>query len=51
MAHSLLNRVLEKEGLTQEEIDLLDVPKLMEALNVKHLATLLEDAVSAIKNH
>lgn len=50
MAHSLLERVIKREGLTREDIIELDLPILAKAATVMELATWLEDAVNAINN-
>ncbi|MCD2259862.1 alkaline phosphatase family protein [Psychroserpens luteolus] len=50
MAHSLLDRLLKKEDLSDEEIDKLNLPKLAEAVTVKDLAKRLKAAVTAVKN-
>lgn len=50
MAHSLLNRLIEKEGLSKEETDKLDLPKLVESKTVVDLSKTLKAALTKIKN-
>ena len=49
MAHSLLNRMIEKEGLNKEETDKLNLPKLIESKTVIELSKTLKTAVLKIK--
>ncbi|WP_204346058.1 alkaline phosphatase family protein [Psychroserpens algicola] len=50
MAHSLLHRVLKKEGLSKEEADSLQLPKLIDAETVVDLSKRLKAALKAVKN-
>lgn len=49
MAHSLLNRVIEKEGLNKEETDKLNLPKLIESKTTVDLSKTLRIALKKIR--
>lgn len=50
IAYSVLDRFIKKEGLSKEEIDGLNLPRLVDAINIKHLSKLLKTVINAIKN-
>ncbi|MEH6535772.1 MAG: alkaline phosphatase family protein [Psychroserpens sp.] len=50
VAHNILYRFIKKEGLSKDDIDKLDLPKLVDAENALHLSTLLKAAVNTIRN-
>ena len=49
MAHSMLNRVLEHEGLSKEDADDLRLPKLIETKTANELSKTLKSALTKIK--